>query len=348
MSRLVDDLSNKLHIAQPLLADQHGQVTSTLRDAGKLDFLSGIGEVKGVASKSEFRWRDCEPLLEQASALLDRALLDRNNLQLAAEKFISLMLELVRSLAIAMIADDEQDSNRYGLQKEISTAELASHIATEFFWNKQINKNVNGTAADTNSDYMQIAETFLTHREHLIKLQGALAEWSAATPGIAVAKGEIVKDAILDGKPIPTDQTDSVKASAEVGRAISMIEQAIRWHEIKADLHKITGQLNVGKPLKDAAQLQSTWDEKNEIFLLRRAEVETKDLLLRLAILNEGWILDFGEQIENLKPRYQQTLRDAHDRLLQVRDGLIRLYGQDKIEELPILMDESSVDKTVA
>jgi hypothetical protein len=81
---------------------------------------AGIQALPGVSADNKFMSRDIEPLLEQASALLDRALLDRAALQSVGEKWANLMLDLVRTHRLADIAEREKVAGRYTTPAEVS------------------------------------------------------------------------------------------------------------------------------------------------------------------------------------------------------------------------------------
>ena len=122
---LIASLTNKLQLNS---WDQEGH----LIDAPSLSLIAKIEDLpQGTSSASDFRWRDCEPLLEQASALLDRALMDRIAFQTTGEKLATFTLDIKRAIESIAITNEEQNDGRFDTPYAVSSSQYGSLSATQ-------------------------------------------------------------------------------------------------------------------------------------------------------------------------------------------------------------------------
>jgi hypothetical protein len=330
LKELIADVQNKLQL-------NPWTDTGKLRSAPLLSFITGVEQLKGVSPAGEFRWRDCEPLLEQASALIDRALVDRTSLQLAGEKYATFTLDVMRTLGLVMITDQERSDKCFETPYLVSKSQCESQQQSLTSLDSQLSDSSNRSLA---LNRLSVEKDNQNNRAGWREYLNLSDPTGPPTDMYGQALG-------------PYKTSPRVDMANAISRDLSSVENDIRELEMKADIDSIQGQRNALVKGADGAKAQQDWDDKNRQHLADRADVEKEILMMKLAMANVEWLLDFGQQVTIISPRYRQTLRDAYDRLKSVEQGMIRVYGRiddakKPLDPLPDLTDEASVDGIVA
>ncbi len=301
-----------------LIASREGKIQldpwtgdGALRIAPLLQLLSGIDLVQGVSPPADFRWRDVEPLIEQASALLDRVLADRSAFQAVGEKYATLTLDLFRTTKLVAETDKEIADLRFEVPSKVSTSrDDAQQRSIDGIKNQLDSLNNNLTY-------------FTDKKGHLSDLAGWAQYLNLSDPGGPDQTAWGGPDLGTFHKPF-----NRVALGSGISADIQTIDNDLRWNEMKAASDAVAGEYQSAVETKYGTEAQAEWDRKNVEHLAARAQVEKDALSLKLAMANVGWLLDFKAQMESIKPRAQQSLVDAYQRLQSVEEGTAKVYGR--------------------
>ncbi len=297
--------------------------TMDLAAASKFNLMEGISQTAGVSAPNDFRWRDCEPLLEQASALLDRALADRTLFQTASEKWATLRLDVERSLKQIELTDEE-GKLPFETPYNVSKNQLDSLQRLSQGYQSAYNN-----CAIAHSLFQQGKDTVRTGAANLQYVtRSGLGGPDPKVPWMGPP---------MFGKPAAGESCTAPDLVYHIANQIQVVETAVREYELLASRESVAGLKASTDSAAAAAQDQLTWDDQNRVFLKKRAQLE-KDLVhLKLAFINVTGFLDFKQQMANTSKRIHQALTDSHDRLKAVAKGVTNIYGRD--EKLPALDD---------
>lgn len=306
LNKLLQEVEGRLHVLNPW--DEQGQSLT----AQALSFMAGIDEVKSTSPTGQFRIRDIEPLIEQASALLDRALSDRAALQQIGEKLATFTLDVRRSMSLIDISDAERENNRFETPYQVSRSMSESQHLLATTLAASIENGSARRSVQQRLDQYQSIQSWRAGWLHYLAL------WNPKEFG-------------------PTDQTFAdggflykgtrVEIGSQIAHDLSSEENEIRLLEVKTEIRSITDQADVAVKASDAKDAQMRWDDVNRGFLAARAEVERDELMLKLAMAKIDWLLNFQEQFEAIRPRYHQAVIDAYERLHAIQEGILKIYG---------------------
>jgi hypothetical protein len=312
------------------------------------NFNSDIVERKGVFNASQFQIRDVEPLMEQANALLERAISDRAALQSVGEKLATFYLDVVRNWKLVVISNDERtNGGRFETPFKVSAGQFDA-------------QNIIASALDDQVDFHSKVVAFLREIQPFQAERTGYGTMLSLSPddgtpvhGWVREKGAIPNASLgIDEKSLPPGSSRQDQAGL-IAAVASSTETEMRAKLLDLEQKALESQKSSAKEVLHALEAQLNWDNKNQQFLAHRADVDSDMLLIKLVIAQCPWLLNFRAQFEGIRPRYQQSLRDAHDRLLKVSDGLKQLYGYQtpdgKLDEVPkSINDESAVDAVIA
>lgn len=319
------DVRAKLHI-DPW--DNQGQLT--FADTLCLIRDGGGNLPQGTSPPGDFRWRDCEPLLEQASALLDRALSDRSAAQSVGEKLATLLLDIKRSWELNKISEQERIDLRFETPYLVSKSQCDSQSITLDRLVRQLRDDSNRSMA-------------------LTAFQNNAADQSSRTGYLDYLN--LSNPTGPPNNPFPQALGNYHGARVDMALAIATdldaMERRVRGYEMLTELDAVRAQADALARGIDGVKAQQAWDDKNREYLAARADVEKELLTLKLAMAKLPWLLDFDQQMSSIRPRYLQAVRDAHDRLQCVRDGMVNVYGT-LVDPLPNPTDDARVDDIIA
>ncbi len=307
-----------------------------------LDLNYDILAVEISEGEAEFKERDVEPLLEQASALLDRALADRSTGQAAGEKYATFLIDAWRSMKLVEIGYREESQRKFEVPADMSKAQLDAQ--TEL------------------SNSLQASIRKRNDLSDFFKRQGNASDAIARRYILALLDRE---QAMGNGDkvgPFPNpqnpvwgkDQEPREQLIFDLRLALEGIETEIQTRFLDVENSATQAQVDAADRVGAGLQSQNNWDSINRGFLHQRLDLDWVVLMLKEIFGNIDWFLDFGAQIESIKPRYQQSIVEAYARLEKVNSGLQLLYGFSTKDSLPPLtknkktVNMESVDAIVA
>ena len=330
LDQLISDLTTKLQL-DPWTSD------GDLVNAPVLSLLPSPGDLPASTSPaSDFRWRDCEPLLEQASALLDRALTDRTAFQSSGEKFATFSLDVKRTIELIKISDRERNSGRFETPYLVSSAQYNTLDATQTYLKAQVDAASNRSQA-------------LSYFNQKMADQSSRAGWLEYLH-LSDPSGP---PPMNFNTPLGSYKGPRVDMANAMAQNIEVDDRVVRLRDMQADMEVFAGQLDAAEKSLAGAKSQRNWDDDNRQYLAARADLEKVLLTLKLAMAQVEWLLDFRQQMLSIAPRYRQTVRDAYDRLVAVQSGMVNVYGRCKpdytpLDPLPPLSDDASVDAVIS
>src|SRR5262245_49181424 len=103
--------------------DEDSWKTTTSDDAKNLSVAGGVTRTQGSCSTVRFRPQDVEPLLDQATSILDRALSDRVTWHNMGEKWATLRLDVFQSRHLERIAELEEQQGRFDYEAALAAGQ---------------------------------------------------------------------------------------------------------------------------------------------------------------------------------------------------------------------------------
>lgn len=344
LASLINSLTDQLQ-----LEPQRWTNTGALTNAPELRLMDPSNNPQGVSAPNDFRSRDVEPLLEQASAMLDRSLLDRAAFQQAGEKFATFTLDISRKISLVGISDNEINNDhrfevpyqlskgRYDSQQRMSQG-LADQVNAGSFQTQALN---NLTTRSGNISGWEYALEYLMLSE-------------AAGPNPTQFNYPGPQSQVGGGGPISLSGQHGARVDqgSNIARALSDFQIAQQVLSMRAEMAQLSDQKDALDQQTAGLQAQMNWDDANRGYLARRADLDKAELILELAMAQVTWLLDFRSQMKSIAPRYRQTVVDAYDRLKAVDAGMMSIYGRrdvqgNPVDPLPQLTDEMSVDSII-
>ena len=288
-----------------------------------------IEKLLKIESKEIFRLQDVEPLLDQASVILDRALADRTAWQSVGEKKAGLKLDLLYAIELDDIIRTERDAGKFEVDSKVSNATRdaltkRSDALKKVIENKQKSYDsyhpeaplVVGSLARVHAMYSGTAESGIKKEIH-----PSFVQYVQGTPGVDVDEA--------------------------LSSWLYLMEHNIQWQSALADLEEAKGEKSAEEHEKTAIDAQCDWNTNNKNFQSKRADAVTSTLQMKVALTVAGKLLDFETQMRVIRTRYQEQVVDGYRRLQQAAQGLRRIYNYGS--DLPDLTNEdSSFDQILA
>ena len=275
----------------------------------------------------EFLPTHIEPLIDQASDLLDRCLKDRANWDDLSVKMFNLALELNEYKELDKIHQEEERNGLYDVSWKQSVADYNAERTNS--WNLQ-----------RNSGYLDWVINNHFSQEKINKIYGA-----------------IQLSSILQGMPPyywKGQDFDSYGDFTWNGTKKQIFEHqqaaAIDYgdHSLFSQKYGLSSQKNSIDNLSDISnrrleglKARADWDRLNANFQRRRTVVarEIQDIKTKAAVSDNG-VLNYVKRLVPLKQRFDKDFRNALARMKAAQQGLKTIYGYD----FPLPSDETSVD----
>ncbi|MGD0074762.1 MAG: hypothetical protein ABSD31_10535 [Candidatus Binataceae bacterium] len=338
LDSLIRSVKERLHISQlwddkgNLVGDEFDKFNEKLKLS--LRFADNISTLPGVSTDTSFKWRDVEPLLEQANALLDRAIADRTVLQSVGEKWATLLLDIIRSINLIKITDRERAAKPFG---RFETPFIVSSNQCD-----AQNLIANGLTRQA-AFHMNASKIVSANKD--IQIDRSAWEESAA---LADKDGGNIKAWLGEAPPDADIGAHNARENiaAATARRRLRVEADTELNLLAAEDATISAQVDAAQKTLAGLQAQMAWDQKNQEFMGARADLDRYLLMLKIFLVKVDWMLDFEQQFSSVRSRYNQSLRDAYDRLRVVQTGLWLLYGFSRKQRdgspdlLPDLRDE--------
>ena len=302
----------------------------------------GLAQVKPTSDPSYFRPQDVEPLLDQATTILERALVDRTSAQSLGEKLANVFVELTQAFALDAITTAEEAAGRFDVDAAVSRAqEQANKQLRDTYrqvagWQQALHDFVLDSGGEGNCN--------IARASMLAYTRAMYSETTCAKPMMFPIN--------VCGNPYgaPSNRID---IDAELTRQLQWHEQHAQSIACSAAVEEKTGQGNAVEKTGAGIQAQRAWNEQNAQFLRQRADAVRQAIRLKATLRLVAGALDFEPQMRVARQRYQQQLADAYARLQAVATGLARLYAYSPNgapDPLPALnlQDATSFDNVLA
>jgi hypothetical protein len=290
-------------------------------DAAMLMLTEGVDRLEGSCTSVAFRAQDAESLLDQASAIIDRALADRTTWKSLLERWATLRIDLFQSVCLEVISQNEEQHSRFDYEADIAKGQRegrdrkAAALASQQTKITNLRDNV-----DTSKD---------TAKKEVIR-RGAMA-YVRDMPNQQFISQPITTDVPPDGPllfHVGQGGDGSLKrANWEMARDQAKAELDRQLISVDAETEAVRAQTEELDAHKKGLETQFTWTDANRTFLRQRAWTARQALLLKLSMANQGHALDFRDQAASVKTRYVQAISDAYSRLKAVETGLSAYYG---------------------
>lgn len=336
------NLTNLINLLREELQLDPWGMDGNYLNASLLTLMAGIDAVFAGSPTSDFRKQDVEPLLEQANALLDRALADRALFQQAGEKFATFTLDVKRTLETVLIRQAEEADKNYETPYDVSKSDYQAQSSLLDSLNDLIKKRKNALEALSLRGMIESART------------GILQE-IADTPPTGQASTQVgpftISGQVGDGQSIvqnyPADTKQQV--SRQMAEDSAAFDNQVRLDDMNNQIATLQAQVDSLTESIKGAKAQVDWDDKNQKHLADRAELEETLLKLKMQMATVDYLLDFRQQMKSIGPRFRQTLIDAYTRLMTIEKGMQLVYNRLDPQGLPTKLSSlSDMDDIVA
>lgn len=289
-----------------------GDIAATLPDASPLKFVSSDADLQTVTGGNHPYWA-VEPLMQQATVLLDRALeTDQKHFALAVQQF-NARLEVTQFLALDAIHKDEIAAHLYdlpGMEAQADLDVLKSHQASK---------------AELDANYA----TILNHMDDATFQRLKLLAQDLAYQNIDMSKNSFanIQVSVLGYDPkttsfrgvIPNDVVEQFEKTFPVQQAQHHIEE--RQYRLQME--------DLGLR-QDSVEKKATYYRKDADFKSRRREVALGIMASKYdAMSTTGGALDYDSQLKELAALQRTDVSEAYSRLLAIQRGIKVIYGFD-------------------
>ena len=104
-------------------------VSTAETDKDVFNIHTNLNSIAGTKGDVRFRSQDVEPLLDQATTILDKCGSDRSRWQSAGEKFANLRLDLFNSVRLDGISLEEERDGRFDVEAALTSGQRAANTA---------------------------------------------------------------------------------------------------------------------------------------------------------------------------------------------------------------------------
>lgn len=296
---------------------------------------AGQSTAKGSCAGIEFRPQDVEPLLEQASIILDRAAVDLATAQTLGEKLANLSCDLMQFFAVDNILIREEVDGKFKVDEiagksqydanEARVVALKGSVA-----NRESLAQRNDSQQSPGKEAKERAAA-LAYLRAQYNPQQAPAAPNAPSGSGAGQKPYFAVPAGADNSKNKIDiDLEFTEAQSEYGQKNDHCAALAALADGKA-------QLSAAELSKAGLAAQMDWAKRNTDYLAERAKA-IRDVMRYKAALadfdippapnrHSGDLLDFASRMKAIKKRYQGQLADAYLRLEAVEMGLQSIYN---------------------
>jgi len=329
------------------------ELWSTLvkQDAEILMLSGGINRPDGSCNLVTFRTQDAESLLDQASAIIDRALADRNTWKSLLERWATLRIDLIQSACLELISEAEERNSRFDYEADLAEGQKnARERKTAALADQQTKVTSLRNNLDTNTDTAKSEVIRRAAMAYGRDMYNARFIDQAVTTDIPPQRAHLnpefgTPDPVLIHQS-PGDDGRLKGANYKMARDQAKAELDRQFMGVDAESQAVKAQTEELDANKKGLDTQFAWANANRIFLRQRAWAARQALLMKLAMASHGDALDYIEQSESVKSRYIQAISDAYCRLETVENGLKAYYGYPHPDTNPDPLPKLKVDDT--
>lgn len=293
-------------------------VDSASADLALFNLHSKRASTRGSLGLVHFRPQDIEPLLDQASAILEKALSDRTRWQSAGEKFANLKLDIYNSGRLVAISLAEEQDGRFDVD----------HFVTEGTQNAN---NAKISAAVQQKTELDALVTMLDPQNLSVSVNRAvITEYIRAM--YSTEFGANVK--YPNGGYTTSDKV--ANADQDLTKAQATEDLTKQAHSANASSQQVAGEIAGAQAMQVGLQKQADWAQKNAAYLRQRADTARQTLQMKVAMAAMTALLDFHAQMNSAQTMYLQGVWDAYLRLQAITIGLARYYNYPSPDNDPL------------
>jgi hypothetical protein len=306
----------------------------TVEDEVPLSLTGGVDRKDGSCTNVVFRAQDAEPLLDQASSILDRALADRNMWQSLMAQWCNLRLDLWQSGFLEAISEAEEKKSRFDFEADLASSQKdardrkAQALSVQQGVLQQLIESLNTTSQKDLTAALEVNRrasiAYVTDMNDG-HFQGDQIDTNVP-PSPDFGKPQLFK-ANQFQDPNTGGGAGLAKARFLMAKDQATTELSRQLTSASSDSQAVTAQTEELDANQKGLQTQFIWKDANRQFLRERAWVARQALLTKLSMAQQVDALDFLAQANSIKARYIQGVSDAYARLIAVADGLKAYYA---------------------
>lgn len=270
---------------------------------------------------TDFSYLHIEPLIDQASDLLDRGIRDRASYDDIASKWMLLVLELTEFAQLDAIHQQEEVAGYY----DVPAKQSYSDYLTEAY-----------TGSARLSFSTELGQTYQVYFSNSAQVEqsNAVGEsaWTVGCFSYGIA-GEGAASYVNAYASAPPGWPSPPPIVPQLSYDASMTQ--FYWRQY-SDSRAQFAQWGLASALAsvsyDARQpgllAKSNWDAQNATFLRMRTQAARQlEQIKGLAAFSADGVLNYAKRLTAIQKRFQQDFRDALARLIVVADGMQKVYG---------------------
>ncbi len=261
---------------------------------------------------SEFSIFHIEPLIDQASDLMERAINGRKEWDELSVKYFELSLELFEYFDLDEIHNEEEQAGLYDIAWKQSSSLVDASTAIMHTNNELLNNHFDDTIFLNNS---------FNKSNYAAQLSGWLSGLSPYRIGSQKVKKWNAYTWRNEKKRFYDHAMNAAFVQAEHAKLLFMSNWQLQIPSINHSTIITAARLN-------GQTEQKAWDELNANFQRRRTMVARnyQDIKSKASTQADG-ILNYKKRLDPLKESFQKDFRDALARLKVVEKGLKLIYG---------------------
>jgi hypothetical protein len=284
-------------------------LASANADSKLFDLHAKRAETRGSCGMVRFRPQDVEPLLDQASIILEKALSDRNRWQSAGEKYANLKLDIYNSSRLDAISLGEEQDGRFDVDHFVAEGQ------------QNANQAKHQAAIDQKAEVDALVEILSGDKKSASVQRAVITEYIRAMYSTEFDKQ--VK--YPNGGFTTADKIANADQTLTQAQATEELDK--EGHTAAASSKQLAGDIAGLEAVQNGVQKQAEWAGKNAGYLRQRADAARQTLRMKIALAATTALLDFEKQMDSARNMYLEGVWDAYVRLQAVNTGISRYYN---------------------